>query len=78
MILLKGETEIKKDNITDPGMTHYSFRKLERDTNYTVKLFSRNFVFEGDPTVGTIKTKFEGEESQVMTEHFTPIILLPT
>ena len=63
MILQKGETEIEKDNITDPGTTTYSFRGLERNTIYTVKLFSRNFVFEGDPTIRTIKTKFEGEES---------------
>ena len=67
MILLKGETEIEKDNITDPMTINYSFRGLERDTNYTVKLFSRNFVFEGDPTVWTIKTKFEGEKSHVMS-----------
>ena len=66
MILQKGETEIEKDNITDPGTTSYSFRGLEKNTNYTVKLFSRNFVFEGDPTVRTIKTKFEGEKSQVI------------
>ena len=61
MILQKGETEIERGDITDPGTTSYSFRELERDTNYTVKLFSRNFVFEGDPTVRAIKTKFEGE-----------------
>ena len=67
MILLKGETEVEKDNITDLGTIRYSFRELERDTNYTVKLFSRNFVFEGDPAVRTIKTKFEGEESHVMS-----------
>ncbi|XP_066024584.1 neural cell adhesion molecule 1 isoform X5 [Pocillopora verrucosa] len=60
MILQKDGTEIKKVNITDPGTTSYSFRGLEKDTNYTVKLFSRNFVFEGDPTVWNIKTKFEG------------------
>ena len=66
MILLKGETEIEKDNMTDPR-TSYSFRGLERNTNYTVKLFSRNFVFEGDPTVRKIQTKFEGEESQVIS-----------
>ena len=66
MILQKGETETEKDNITDPGTTTYSFRGLEKNTNYTVKLFSRNFVFEGDPTVRTIKTKFEGEELQVI------------
>ena len=67
MVLQKGETEIKKNNITDPGKTSYSFRGLEKNTNYTVKLFSRNFVFEGDPTVWNIKTKFEGEESKVMS-----------
>nr|XP_058944931.1 uncharacterized protein LOC131772987 isoform X1 [Pocillopora verrucosa] len=60
MILQKDETEIKKVNIIDPGMTSYSFPGLQKDTNYTVKLFSRNFVFEGDPTVWNIKTKFEG------------------
>ena len=67
MILQKDETEIKEDNITDPGTTTYSLRGLERNINYTVKLFSRNFVFEGDPNVRTIRTKFEGEESQVIS-----------
>ena len=67
MILQKGETEIKKFNITDPRTTTYSFRGLEKNTNYTVKLFSRNFVFKGDPTVRRIRTIFEGEESQVIS-----------
>ena len=67
MVLQKGETQIEKNNIADPGTTTYSFRGLEKNTNYTVKLFSRNFVFEGDPIVRTIKTKFEGEESQVIS-----------
>ena len=67
MILQKDETEIKKVNIIDPGTTTHSFRGLEKNTNYTMKLFSRNFVFEGDPTVWTIKTKFEGEESQLIS-----------
>ncbi|XP_066024524.1 neural cell adhesion molecule 1-like isoform X8 [Pocillopora verrucosa] len=60
LILQKGETEIEKDNITDSGTTSYSFRGLATNTNYTVKLFSRNFVFEGDPTVRRIRTIFEG------------------
>ena len=67
MVLQKGETQIEKNNITDPGTTTYSFRGLEKNTNYTVKLFSRNFVFEGDPIERTIKTKFEGMESQVIS-----------
>ena len=67
MIFQKDETEIKKDDITDPRTTTYSFRGLERNTIYTVKLFSRNFLFEGNPTVRTIKTKFEGEKSKVIS-----------
>ena len=80
LILQKGETEVEKVNITNPGTTSYSFRGLEKNTNYTVKLFSRNFVFEGDPTVRTIRTKFEGEESRsdIVTEHLAPTVLLPT
>ena len=67
LILQKGETELEKGAITNPGKTSYSFRGLEKNTNYTVKLFSRNFVFEGDPTVRRIKTKLEGEESEVIS-----------
>ena len=67
MILQKIETEIEKGNITNPGTLSHSFRGLEKNTNYTVKLFSRNFVFEGDPTMRTIKTKFEGEKSEVIS-----------
>ena len=67
LLLQKGETELEKDAITNPGKTSYSFRGLEKNTNYTVKLFSRNFVFEGDPTVRRIKTKLEGEESEVIS-----------
>ena len=33
MILQKGETEIEKDDITDPGTTTYPFRGLEKNTN---------------------------------------------
>ena len=47
MILQKDGTEIKKVNITDPGTTSYSFRGLEKDTNYTLKLFSRKFCIRG-------------------------------
>ena len=67
MILQEGETEIEKDNITDSGTTTYSFRGLEKNTNYTVKLFSRNFILEGDLIVRKISTLFEGEESQMIS-----------
>ena len=71
MILQKDGTEIEENNITDPGTTTYSFPGLQKDTNYTVELFSRNFVFEGDPTVWNIKTNFEGEESKVISSMST-------
>lgn len=32
--------------ITDPGTTSQTFGSLERDTNYAVKMFARNAVFE--------------------------------
>ncbi|XP_022809730.1 hemicentin-1-like isoform X2 [Stylophora pistillata] len=58
--ILKGDTEIGSVNITNPLTKAYSFRGLERDTSYTVKVFSRNVVFEGDPAVKTLKTLYEG------------------
>ena len=64
VVMLKGDTEINNINITDPGTTRYTFGGLERDTNYAVKVFARNTVFEGEPVVATLKTKFEGKQSQ--------------
>ena len=61
MIVLKGDTKIDNVN-TDPGTTSYSFRTLKRDTNYMVKVFARNYVFEGTAAEKTIKTKDEGKQ----------------
>ena len=47
MVILKGGTEIKSVNITDPGITILSVGDLERDTEYNVKLFARNAFFQG-------------------------------
>ena len=33
---------------------------LTKSTNYTVKLFARNYVFEGKATERKIQTKYEG------------------
>ena len=43
---LKGDTERDSVNITDPCTTSYTIGGLERDTNYAVKMFARNAVFE--------------------------------
>ena len=61
MIILKGGTEVKNVNITDPGITSFSVGDLERDTEYNVKVFARNAVFEGAAAQKTIRTKTNGE-----------------
>ena len=60
MIILKDDAEIDNVNITDPGTTSHTFGGLKKDTNYTVKVFSRNYVYEGPAAVTTMKTVFEG------------------
>ena len=62
LVVLKDYTEITRINITGLPKTNHTFTGLERETNYTVKVFARNYVFEGDAAVKTLKTKFEGEE----------------
>lgn len=61
MVILQGGTEIKSVNITDPGITILSVGDLERDTEYNVKLFARNAVFEGAAAQKTFRTKTNGE-----------------
>ena len=63
MIILKGDAEIKNVNITDPEKTSLSVGDLERDTEYNVKMFARNAVFEGAATHKSITTKTNGEMS---------------
>ena len=60
VVILKGGAEIKKKNITDPGTMNWNTGGLERDTEYTVKVFARNAVFEGPAVERTMKTKYEG------------------
>ncbi|KAL9964823.1 hypothetical protein ACROYT_G028513 [Oculina patagonica] len=60
VVILKGSTEIKNENVTDPSTTSLSVGSLERDTNYTVKVFARNAVFEGPAGEKAVKTKYEG------------------
>ncbi len=62
VVILKGATEIKNENVTDPGTTSLSVGGLERDINYTVKVFARNAVFEGPAGEEALKTKSEGRQ----------------
>ena len=64
VVILKGGTEIRNVNITDPGITSLSVGDLERDTEYNEKVFARNAVFEGTPGQKTIRTKTNGKISR--------------
>ena len=64
LVILKGGSEIKNVNITDPGTTSLSVGGLERVTKYNVNVFARNAVFEGLAGEKAMKTKFEGKQSQ--------------
>ena len=57
---MRGNTEINNENITDTSVKHRNIGGLKKSTNYTIKLFARNYVFEGKATERKIQTKYEG------------------
>ena len=60
VLILRGNTEIENRNITDFTTMQLDIGDLTRSTNYTIKLFARNYVFEGKATEKKTQTKFEG------------------
>ena len=60
VLILRGNTEIENENITDTSVKHQDITGLNKSTNYTIKLFARNYVFEGKATERKIQTKYEG------------------
>ena len=60
VLILRGNTEIENRNITDFTTMQLDIGCLTRSTNYTVKFFARNYVFEGKAAEKKIQTKFEG------------------
>ena len=63
MVILQGDNEIMKTNITDPAAREKLIERLNRDTNYNVKVYARNYVFEGGAGQKGFKTNFEGNYS---------------
>ena len=66
VVVQHGRIEIRDENITDINSKVFKARvkvieRLNISTNYTVKVFARNFVFEGEAGEKTIRTKFQGE-----------------
>ncbi|XP_078379826.1 fibroblast growth factor receptor 1-A-like isoform X2 [Oculina patagonica] len=68
VVIQKGGTEIKNENATVPGTTSLPVRSLERDTDYTVKVFARNAIFEGPAGEKQVKTKYEGVPATAVIE----------
>ena len=62
VVILKGNTEIKNVNVTDPDTTSWNAGGLQRDTEYTVKVLAENAVFEGPPVENKVKTKYKGNK----------------
>ena len=61
VVILQGDNEIIDQNITDPTVREKLIEKLNRNTNYNVRVYARNFVFEGDAVQKDFKTNFEGK-----------------
>ena len=61
--------EIRNVNITDPGTTSLPVGGLERNTTYTVKVFTRNAVFEGLAVEKKARTKYEGNKLMLSCYH---------
>ena len=62
VLILRDNTEIENRNITDMSVKHQFIGSLNKSTNYTIKVFARNDVFEGKATERKIQTKYEGME----------------
>ena len=62
VVILKGSTEIKNVNVTDPSTTSLLVGGLERNTTYTVKVLARNAVFQGPAAEKRMRTKYEGNK----------------
>ena len=60
VLILRGNTEIENRNITDLTAMQLDIGGLTKSTNYSIKLFARNYVFEGNAAERKIQTKYEG------------------
>lgn len=60
VVLLYGGNVIR-NNTTDNATSYFFVEDLSKSTNYTVKVFAKNKVFEGNASVTKIRTNNEGE-----------------
>ena len=60
VVLLHGGNVIR-NNRTNNAASFFFFEDVRKSTNYTVKVFAKNKVFEGNASVTKIRTNYEGE-----------------
>ena len=65
VLILRGNTEIENRNITDLTAMQLNIGGLNKSTNYSIKLFARNYVFEGNAAERKIQTKYQGKNLRV-------------
>ena len=64
MVILQGDTDIAKKNVTDvPATISWGIGGLNKNTNYVLKVFARNYVFEGNSSQKAVQTNLEGKTS---------------
>ena len=61
VVIVKGGNEIKNENVTYPSVRQRFIGGLEKNTNYTIKVYARNYVFAGDAGQKIIKTNYDGK-----------------
>jgi len=65
VVILHLNTELRNENITDPAARETFVGGLSKNANYDVKVYARNYVFEGDANQTAMKTNSEGGISMV-------------
>ena len=64
VVIVKGGNETKNENVTNHSLREKFIGGLEKNTNYTIKVYARNYVFEGNAGQKIIKTNYEGKLSR--------------
>ena len=61
VVILQGGKVMKNENVTDSSVRDKFIGGLEKNTYYTVKVYARNYVFEGVAAQKIFKTNYEGD-----------------
>ena len=69
VVVLQGVTEERNENVTDPTARSKEIGGLKKTTSYTVMVYARNYVFEGNASQKIINTKYEGQYFCEQAQH---------